>query len=425
MAEQKQGIHYGWFIFIGCCCLAAGSMAITVSIIGVYLIPASTALGVTPGDFAMWATVSGLVSFITMPFWGQIMGKHTRLCFTIGSLCLVSSILLIGFAPNLIVVIIGGCFTGASLPTLFTVGIPSLMGQWFVGKQRAKFLGICTAFSGVGTFVWAPMFTIIIQSIGVQGAYVINAIIAAVLTLPFALFVFKWSPEDMGLRPIGYVEGNEGQDTSKGTLGVSAGRAMKSPAFWLLIIALGLCSLGMGYNSNQTTIADEFLGTILGTDGAALLGATMISAAAVGNIVGKIVFGFVCDKIGVRITNNLYLVFVIIAMIIWLFVPVSAAYVIAGFLFGAVNAVSSVGFPLACREIFGNRDYAKIWSRLSMPAAFLGGFSTSIVSYIAQFSGSYANSIYAGIVIMIVVMVLFTLSLNFVGKLKFDEEETE
>lgn len=420
MAETKSGFHYAWVIFICACLLGASAMALTVSILGVFLLPAATNLGVNPGDFAMWATVSGFVSVIMLPIWGQILPKHTKACFLAGSILLIVALLGFAFAPSLPVVILAGCCVGAEMPILFTFGLPTIMGQWFVGKQRGKFLGIATAFSGVGTFVWAPMFTVLIQDMGVQTAYLIAAVLVAILSLPMGILVV-WDPASKGLKPIGWTEDSEGADkaaVAASATGVSASRAMKSPAFWIFLIAVCFLALGAGFNNSQPAICAEFIGG----EGAAMLGASMISAGAVGNILGKIVFGIVSDKIGPKITSAVFICFSLVAMLMWMFLVGEATYVVAGFLFGTNNAVASVGFPLICRTIFGDKDYSKIWSRLCMGSALLGGFGTSFVAYIAQFTGSYGNAIWVGFVMFCVVILCALIAVNIGGKLQAEEK---
>ena len=153
-----------------------------------------------------------------------------------------------------------------------------------------------------------------------------------------------------------------------------------------------------------------------------MLGASMISAGAIGNILDKIVFGIVSDKIGPKITNIVFILFSLIAMLMWVFFVGEATYVVAGFLFGTNNAVASVGFPLTCRAIFGNKDYSKIWSRLCMGSALLGGFGTSFVAYIAQFTGSYGNAIWVGFVMFCIVILCVLAASSFIGKIKADEK---
>lgn len=428
MTETKSGFNYAWVIFICSCLLAAGSMALTVSILGVFIGPASTAIGVKPPEFAMWATISGFISVATMPFWGQFLPKATKACFLIGAILLIAAQILFYLAISMKsvgVAIAAGCLVGAQMPILFTVGIPSIMGQWFVGHQRAKFLGIATAFSGVGTFVWAPLFAGIINELGPQTAYLIAAVLSAVLALPMG-FLAVWDPASKGVKPVGFVNDQVDNEADDLSTGVSAKKAMATVAFWILLIAVGLGGLGMGYNSSQPAIAKAFLATP-GMDeaalkGLAMVGASMISAAALGNLLGKIAFGIICDKIGVRLTNAIFLILSLIAMLMWLFVPNQMVYLVAGFLFGTNNAVASVGLPLATRAVFGNKDYSKIWSRLCMISALIGGSATSAVQWVAQECGGWTVAIYVGLAIYVVITIATWAAVGFAGKIKFDEK---
>ena len=428
MVEEAKKMHYAWLIFIGCCCLAAGTMALTLSIIGVYLLPASKSLGVGPGDFAMWATVSGFVSVVSMPFWGQFLPTKTKLCTTLGAVLLIVGVLLFGYGPSLPFIIAGGVCVGAALPVMFTVTIPTLMGNWFAQKQRGKFLGIAMAFSGVGTFIWAPVFTMIVQNAGLQTAYTVNAILIAVLTLPFTLFVFKYSPEEKGLKPFGYDKNANVEEGSKSLKeGMPSGKAFATVAFWCMLFVIGLTSIGMGFNSNQPAIATELMAASMDPKSAAMLGATMISTAAVGNIIGKILYGWICDKIGVRVTTWIFLVATILCFVIWLVVPSMPTLLVGAFLLGTHNGVYSVGYPLIVRALFGNKDYSKIYSRLSMAGALVGGSATAIVGYVYQITGSYSGALVGGIVLFLVIAVLVTIAMSFIGKMKWDlpEKSTE
>lgn len=423
MAENKK-MHYAWFIFFGCCCLAAGTLALTVSIAGVYIVPGSMALGVGPGDFAMWLTISGLVSVVTMPFWGQFMPKNTRLCTTLGCCFLVIGVLLFSFAigsETYPVLIAGGVCVGAGLPIAFTVTIPTLMGNWFAPKQRGKFLGIASAFSGLGVFVWAPLFTILSQNFGLQTTLIINAILLAVLTLPWTLFVFRYSPEEKGLAPFGAEkESTSAEETKALHEGMSGKKAFATVAFWTMLIALGLTSIGMGFNSMQPAIATEFLAGVMAAEDAALLGATMISLAAAGNLIGKIIFGWLTDRIGIRVTAIIFLIATIVCFAIWLLIPSAPVMLIGAFLMGTHNGLYSVGYPLIVRQLFGSKDYSKIYSRLSMIGALIGGSAASIVGYIYQFTGSYSGAVMGGIVLFVVIGVFVLITISYIGKLKWD-----
>ena len=76
---------------------------------------------------------------------------------------------------------------------MFVLVGPTLIQNWFAEKYRGKMLGIAAAFTGIGTFIWATLFTGLITSMGWQTAYLINGIIAGVLMIPMAFFVIKSS----------------------------------------------------------------------------------------------------------------------------------------------------------------------------------------------------------------------------------------
>ena len=73
-AEQAKmrGFHYAWLILISCCFMFAGSMALINSIIGVYMVPVTTALGCARGDFTFMLTTQAISIVISHAH----LGKH-------------------------------------------------------------------------------------------------------------------------------------------------------------------------------------------------------------------------------------------------------------------------------------------------------------------------------------------------------------
>jgi len=294
--------------------------------------------------------------------------------------------------------------------------MPLLVGNWFAPSVRGRFLGIASAFTGVGTFIWAPSFTLIMQNFGIQTTYIANAILMAVLILPFSIFLFKFKPEDMGLKPYGHIEEDSATTAAQSAAdkaGISVSKAFKTPTFWLFMFAMLFMGIGMGFNSNQPKMAAEFLEGLMQPEAIALLGASMISVAAVGNILSKIAFGWVVDKLGIRPAFIVFIVLYFLAFATWLLFPSMQIMLIVGaFLLGTHNSLMSVGIPLAVRTFYGNRDFSKIYARIGVVAAVISGLGTSVVAYIVQFVGSYTASNYVGIVFVIIMGTLLILALN-------------
>jgi len=423
--ETKKKFHYAWFIFMGCCCFSAGGLALTTSILGIYMGPMSEKLNCTPADFALFAGVAGIVTAIIMPSWGRlIQTKNIRLTATIAALFLIIGNIGLAFATQVWQTWIIGAFMGFGWAPVLLMFTPTLMGNWFSPSRRGRYLGIATAFTGLGTFVWSPAFTLIIQRISVQAAYLIMAALMAVLLLPWSLFVFKFKPEDIGLKPLG-ADKEPAVDTASANLdkGINASRAIRTVPFWLIICSLGICALGTGFIANGPGVAREFLATSSMTpDEIGMLGATMVSAAAIGNLVGKATMGFVIDKAGIKAAFIIYFIIFFLAFILWLFVPNNVGLLVGAFLLGTHACFVTVGYPLLVRVVYGNKDYARIYGRAGMINIGLGSFSASLLAYVYQAAGTYVAVIITGIVVVIVITIAALIVFKIMRKLKWDED---
>lgn len=162
-------------------------------------------------------------------------------------------------------------------------------------------------------------------------------------------------------------------------------------------------------------------------ENAAMIGATLISVAAVGNMIGKIAYGVMVDKLGSRVTILAFAAFTLFAFLAWSFTKSLPFYYVAAFLFGTHNALMSVGFPLLVRQIYGNRDFAKIWSYVGMPYSVLGSAATAIVGALYQGFGSYSATFIVGAVGIAAVGVIALAATALIGKYKWtsgDEQKT-
>ncbi len=422
MTETKKGkLHYAWLIFIGCCFVNAASMAASISIVGVYLLPVSSSIGVGPGDWMLWMTVCSIVSCIMTSIWGQFLQtKNINVVTSVSAAALAIAVFAFSFGNSVQWFWIWGGVLGFAMPCIATLTVPTLIGNWFGKKYSGKLLGIAAAFTGVGTFCWAPLFTMIIQNLGWQMAYQLNAALIAVCLLPWTLFVFKLKPEDKGLEPYGYDAALEAQNADAMKLGMSRTLALKTAPFWIMVVVILFTSMGMGFNSNQVAIATEAMSGSMDMQAAAMLGASMISVAAVGNICGKIIFGFMQTRAGLKATFIVFIVAFLVGFGLWAFVHVSAVLLIGAFLFGTHNALVSVGYPLLVRSLYGNKDYSKIFSNLMTVNGLMGGISGTIISFVYQTLGSYQAALVAAMVIVVLIGVGVLVACKFIGKMKWD-----
>ena len=408
MVEEKKGFHRAWLVFIGVCMMMAGGMGLVLNVMGNYFAPMAISFGlVNPETGApdvtqvtLLMTVYSYVMLVWLPFCGRLFDKvDARILFGAGGILIVAGLLLMTVWTEVWQIYLSGALFGLAGPVIFLVGPSVLINNWFAPKQAGKFLGIASAFTGVGTFVWSPVFAGIIQSSGYKTGFLFEAVVAAVLILIPAFFFFRTRPEDVGLKPFGIEkEVAEGEEMKKS--GVSGKFALGTIAFWCILVGAGLISLGGGYKSMMPTAVQSVGGPSL-----AMLGATMISAAAVGNILGKIVLGTLADKVGIR---NAMVGFAAVSMVGFLLMIVfmgdnQVPMLAAGFCIGTGDAMMSVGLPLVTRACYGDRRYGEIYSYMNMPIAILGGLGATFVALVASMTGGFQTAYGCGIVFFAII----------------------
>lgn len=424
-ASTNKGFHFAWVIFIGCCAAYATAMGLVSSIAGIYMLPVSESIGVSRGDFALWITIKSFTGVAIMPLVGWLFSrmKSIKPLMIVGSLAMTIGIFGFSISRELWQFFCFAPLLGIGSTTFYTIAAPTLVQNWFGKKYRGKFLGIAAAFTGIGTFVWSPLFTFFLNTLGWSTTYMINAAFIFVLSFPFALVAIR-TPEDKGLLPYGYDPAVDGKEENAEELkGAKVTTAVKCAAFWLMIFGALCVSLGAGFNNHQPAIAKETLAAVMDTGAAAMVGATMISTAAVGNLLGKIIYGFIVDRLGIKSTTLIFLIFFLCALLLWMFGSSVPVLLVGSFLFGTHNAIVSVAFPMIIRNLFGPKNFAKIWSWWSMPFTLMGGFSTSIIGYVYAFVGdTYATALVIGCGLVILAGILILAACAFIGKVKWDDD---
>ena len=215
-----------------------------------------------------------------------------------------------------------------------------------------------------------------------------------------SIFFFRTRPEDVGLEPWGLDKEVPGTEDAQMKTGVSAKFAFGKIGFWAIMIAAGCITVNGGYRILMPTAVQSVGGPDL-----AVLGAWMVSAAAIGNITGKIILGILAERIGIK---NSILGFCAVNavgfVLMFLFMGDNVIpMLIAGYCIGVSDAEISVGMPIATRHCFGDRCYGKIYSIINMPVAILGGLGATFVALVNTLTGSFQNAYACGIIFVVIV----------------------
>ena len=314
---------------------------------------------------------------------------------------------------------ISGIIFGLAGSFIFVVPTPILIANWF-SKHKGLALGAAMSFSGIGGAALSPIFTLLIQSFGWREAYVIAAVVMAVLVLPWTMFVFKLHPEDIGLKPYGWTEEQEREEKLReqknGDLpGVPLDKALKTVPFVCMFLFAGLIAYFAGFNSHLPGYAQS-----IGYD--ALVGSSLLTAVMIGNVVEKYIVGFLNDKVGVQFTVNIQLAMVCIGFLGFIFAGDNLALVyVSAFFFGAQNSLVSVSTPLLVRQIFGERDFPTIFTYTRIGTGLIGCLGPVTVAGVYDITGSFTPAFALGIVITAAGFLCVHLAYRFRSKLHWVE----
>ena len=129
---QKHQPFYGWII-VGCCMIMAGAgIGIASNCASVFIKPVSEALGVSRGQFSLYATFSSVSTMIMAPFIGGFFEKYPfKRLVIIGCCAGAGTLMLYSFATSLwqfyaIAIINGtliGLMNGIPIALLLSAGL--------------------------------------------------------------------------------------------------------------------------------------------------------------------------------------------------------------------------------------------------------------------------------------------------------------
>jgi MFS family permease len=150
----------------------------------------------------------------------------------------------------------------------------------------------------------------------------------------------------------------------------------------------------------------------------AMIGAFMLSIAAVFEALAKFSTGFIIDRWGSGVGTALFLLLPAVGMLIWILVPASLpSLYIGAALFGTVTAGILVGKPLVLRALFGERTYPLVQSYTGALNTALSGLGAPLIAMVIL-SFNYSAAFVVGIIACIVAALFFFLPARYEASLK-------
>ncbi len=353
----------------------------------------------TAGTLAIVFTVTNSVGPITMITGGRINDKFgPKKVIFVGGLIFGIGMILAGFSKSLPMLILSyGIILGLGVGMVYGCTISNSVK--FFPDKRGLVGGVTTAAYGFSSVIIPPIANSITANFGITTAFKSIGIVFLIVVCGASFFIDK-CPD--GFVPEGW--------TPPATLGNALSKKDKdwkemlsSPIFYVMITLL---TCGAFYGLMCTSMASALAQNMIGMTPATA--AIAVSVLALFNTAGRIVAGYISDKIG-RI-NTLSMAFVISMVGLFLLSTstqgdVTKFYIgisIIGVCFGAFMGV----FPGFTVDQFGPKNNSVNYGIMFIGFAFAGYIGPTVMKNVYAADGDYKRAFIIGVVMAVVGLAL-------------------
>lgn len=399
-------IHYGWVIVLASFLICFAALTALVNCMGIFIKPVSDALGFTRASFAWYYTFITMASMLFSPIMGEFIQKfdYRRVVF-ICSLGSAGALFAFSRCTTLwqfrLVGVVCGIFTSG----LTTMSVSCIISRWFV-KRKATAMAIAFAGSSIGSMIFNPIVSQVIDKQSWSSAYVMLGVLILAVNIPVSLFLLKNSPADMGLLPYGADLTEENVGKAADAVSISRAQALRIPYFWLFALAcfmFGLSGSGILQHINSYM-------TDLGYSTAyAALVVSVAMAVATG---GKILMGMVFDRYGGRTGISVVCTFLLLSCVFLIFSSVPNVPFLFSLCYGFAYTILSISSPNLTAEMFGAADYGRIYGVVVMFLSCGMSLGSPLSAIIFDATGSYkpAWALYGILTVCALAIVLFSVT---------------
>lgn len=412
-SEQKSKFYYGYIMALLGFMVMFIVYVLKANCSSLFIIPITKELGLTRTAYVFHLSIIAISMGVSSFFMGKLITKY-KIKYVMSACLLVLALSYVLFARvttlwhiYAIAVIQGLAFGGAT-----TLPVNIMINNWFGMKTKGTMMSVASLGSGVGALVWINLFQYLIQNYGWRTANLGIAAMFVLVMLPMIFFISVDRPEEKGYsrRPGDpAIDANASPDSIPvSKRGIDMKHVFTMPRFWLqslgqiLVVA---CAAGI------TSQAVPYF-CDLGMKPAA---AAALYSLALGTLIfGKLILGFIADKITIP-RASLYSPVVFMCTFISLFLMATFPFMSQGFIWTYMigGAISTIIPPLLTAKNYGDKDFGGIMGVITMEGNIGQIIGPLLASIIFDMTGSYRKAwlIYAGLTLIV------ALSFYFSGKL--------
>ena len=276
-----------------------------------------------------------------------------------------------------------GLVGGIGLGLSYIVPVAVLV-KWFPDR-RGLITGIAVGGFGAGALITAPVATRLIQSVGVLSTFAYLGIAYLIVTVVASLFMQN-PPE--GWRPEGWTP-TASQTLQRAGRDYTLGEALKTWQWYALWLLLFLNTFaGISIISQEAPIFQELVGV------SAVVAASMVGIASIGNAFGRVFWAWVSDLITRRAT--FFVMFGLQVLLFWLLPSITAVSLITIITFVVLMCYGG-GFgtmPAFAADYFGSKNVGPIYGLMLTAWGCASAVGPLLIAYMRQTTGSYHGALH-------------------------------
>ena len=385
-------IFYGWNLVGVALVSGAFNAGVAMWGLGVFASSMEMELGWSRSALFLGLTIrtgmTGLLSPIVGPWRDTRNGP--RALMLVGAVILGGSLMALRWVDDLwqfylffgVVGAIGNLGAGGMLTQ-------TILPKWFI-RRRGIALGIASTGGAMGPLFFPISIIGLISLLGWRDAWFALGALAVVVLVPLALTV-RTNPEDIGLLPDGDTDpaapapsgGARSRPSRANEVSLTGRQALRTPSFWLIILAFGLGGLGQqGFQSNWVPYLE-------GVGFASSTAALAITVYGVFSVSARLWWGILADRYQVRYllviqslmtgTSVLLLIYVMGPFMLFAFVVIFGATMGGGFMMR----------PLIVANYFGRGHIGAITGYMRPFQGLTTALGPVVVALVYDTLGSY------------------------------------
>jgi sugar phosphate permease len=336
------------------CCAGFARQGPAVATLSIFVEPLTREFGWSRTELSGAVSLGGVLAAALAPLIGPVLDRHgSRLVLCAAVLANACILALLSLTPSLLVFYLLFCIARMNWAVPFDLGIYGAISNWFVAR-RAFAASVATAAQMAGLVAMPLVAQLAIVQHGWRSGWLaIGLLTALVGFIPVWLLLVR-RPEDLGLAPDAAPVLRSGAAAAADEPRFSRREAVRTPAFWLLMLYTVLVyPVQAGVSLHQ---APHLLERGIDATTAALIVASFSAASGAGTFA----CGFLPRRLPIRLAMSAAAILLTFGILAMARVASPAQGYLAAALFGlGIGGVLTL-LPIAWADYFGRANFGAI-----------------------------------------------------------------